>query len=168
MKPPRIPPRAPIGDSFKGVLQKLDETVLLATTLFAGAEILKEGTLILRYGVTYLGKPHLSVVPALLALDYGEFKTGEDAWEFLLHKSNLFPRADVLGYGNDGADCHLFVKELDIVYPFHILAYATAEANKPLAQVAAVISEYPEKLPTRLAEYAAIYPSLEAWKKAST
>lgn len=168
MKPPRIPPRAPIGDSFKGVLQKLDETVFLAATPIDGAEILHEGTLILRYGVSYLGKPHLSIVPALLALDYGEFKTGEDAWEFLLHKSNLYPRADVLGYGNDGADCQVFVKELDIVYPFHILAYANAEANKPLAQVAAVISDNPETLPPRLAEYATTYPSLEAWKKAST
>jgi hypothetical protein len=168
MKPPRIPPRAPIGDSFKGVLQKLDDTVLLAATPFAGAEILHEGSLILRYGVVYLGKHHLSVVPGLLALDYGEFKTGEDAWEFLLHRSNLFPRADVLGYGNDGADCQVFVKELDMVLPFHILAYANAESHKPLAQIAAIISDNPESLPPRLAEYAPIYPTIEAWKKASS
>ena len=168
MKPPRIPPRAPIGDSYKGVLQKLDDTVLLAESPLSGAEILFDGTMILRYGVVYLGKPHLSIVPALLALDYGEFKTGEDAWEFLLHKSNLFPRADVLGYGNDGADCQVFVKELDIVIPFHILAYGNAEASKPLAQVSAVISENPENLPPRLAEYAPIYPTIEAWKKAKS
>lgn len=168
MKPPRIPPRAPIGDSYKGVLQKLGEAILLAETPLEGAESLYEGTLILRYGVVYLGKPHLSIVPGLLALDYGAFKTGEDAWDFLLNKSNLFPRADVLGYGNDGADCQVFVKELDIVIPFHILAYGNAEASKPLAQVAAVISEKPETLPPRLAEYAPIYPTIEAWKKANT
>jgi hypothetical protein len=168
MKPPRIPPRAPIGDSFKGVLQKLGEAVLLAETPLAGAEILHDGSFILRYGVVYLGKPHLSIVPALLALDYGAFKTGEDAWDFLLNKSNLFPRADVIGYGNDGADCQVFVKELDLMFPFHILAYGNAEASKPLAQVAAVISDKPENLPPRLAEYAPNYPTIEAWKKASS
>jgi hypothetical protein len=168
MKPPRIPPRAPIGDSFKGVLQKLDEAILLAEAPLAGAEMLHEGSLILRYGVVYLGKPHLSIVPALLALDYGAFKTGEEAWDFLLNKSNLFPRADVLGYGNDGADCQVFIKELDLMFPFHILAYSNAEANKPLAQVNAVISGNTETLPPRLLEYAPIYPTIEAWKKASS
>lgn len=168
MKPPRIPPRAPIGDSFQGLVQKLDEAVLLAASPLAGAEILHQGSMILRYGVVYLGKPHFSIVPGLLALDYGAFKTGEEAWEFLLHKSNLFPRADVLGYRNDGEDAQVFVKELDLVWPFHILAYPTAEASKPLAQISAVISEERESLPPRLAEYAPIYPDIEAWKKASS
>jgi hypothetical protein len=168
MKPPRIPPRAPIGDSFKGFLLKVDDFILLAEAPLAGAEIVYEGSLILRYGVIYLGKPHLSIVPALLALDYGAFKTGEDAWDFLLNKSNLFPRADVLGYGNDGADCQVFIKELDLMYPFDILAYDNAEANKPIAKIAAVISENRGSLPTRLAEYAPIYPTIEAWKKASS
>jgi hypothetical protein len=168
MKPPRIPPRAPIGDSFKGVLLKAEDAFLLAESPLATAEIVYQGSLILRYGVVYLGKPHLSIVPALLALDYGAFKTGEDAWDFLLNKSNLFPRADVLGYGNDGSDAQVFIKELDLLWPFDILAYSNAETNKPLAKIAAVISEKRETLPPRLAEYAPIYPRIEAWKKASS
>ena len=58
----------------------------------------------MRFGIPYLGKSHLSIVPDLLVLDYGEMLVGDIAWEFLMKSSHLFPRSDVLGYRNDGAD----------------------------------------------------------------
>jgi hypothetical protein len=167
MKAPRIPPRAPIGDSFKGLVLKVDESLLLASQPIESAEVIYQGSMILRYGVVFLGKPQFSIVPALLALDYGTFMTGEEAWDFLLHRSNLFPRADVIGYRNDGTDEQVFIKELDLVWPFDILAYRDAETGKPFAQINAVISAETDKLPSRLVAYANIYPTLEAWKKAA-
>ena len=147
MKPPRIPPRAPIGDSFKGVMLKANDVFLLAETPLAGAETVHEGSFILRYGVVYLGKPHLSIVPALLALDYGAFKTGEDAWDFLLNKSNLFPRADVLGFGNDGADSQVFIKELDLMYPFDIHGFELVAWTAAIAPEKKHFCEYGKEVP---------------------
>ena len=67
--------------------------------------------MIVRYGVRFLGKPHLSVVPGLVAIDYGEMLIGEEAWIFLTKRSNLYPRAEVFGYRNDGHDDMITVKK---------------------------------------------------------
>jgi hypothetical protein len=168
MSAPKIPPRNPIGDEFEGVLLQVDDKYLLSTAPLANATVVHEGKFIVRYGVAYLGKPHISIVPALLALDYGEFLTGENAWHFLMHKSNLHPRADVVGYRNDSEDDMVVVKSLDLMYPLHILVYADEDAKKPLAQVAAVVTTTPEKLAERINQYAPVYPSIEVWQKAQS
>jgi hypothetical protein len=102
-------------------------------------------------------------VPGLLATDTGDIMTGSHAWDFLLNRSNLFPRADVQGYRNDGEDDMVFVKELDLMQPIQILVYETAEATAPLAQAAAVISTDLDSLPDRLQTYADIYPTIADW-----
>lgn len=168
MSAPKIPPRNPIADVFEGVLVRVDDSYLLSPARLENAAVVHEGIFVVRYGVAFLGKPHMSIVPALLALDYGEFLTGENAWHFLMHKSNLHPRADVVGYRNDGEDDMVVVKSLDLMYPLHILVYADEDAKKPLTQVAAIITSAREKLAERLNQYAAIYPSIEAWRKAQT
>src|SRR5688572_20156432 len=168
MSAPKIPPRNPISDVFEGVLLQVDDSYMLSPAPLEHTVIVHEGKFIVRYGVAYLGKPHMSIVPALLALDYGEFLTGENAWHFLMHKSNLHPRADVVGYRNDGEDDMVVVKQLDLTYPLHILAYADEDAKKPLAQVAAVITSARDKLAERFNQYAPVYPSIEAWQKAQS
>jgi hypothetical protein len=168
MPSPVIPSREPIGDSFAGDVLTVDGHYLLAPSPIEGYEALHQGMFIVRYGVVYLGKPHYSIVPSLLALDYGNFLTGEEAWNFLLNKSNLHPRADVLGYRNDGLDEQVFIKQLDLMWDFDILIYADENATKPLAKVAALITKTRANLPARLVEYTPIFPSIEVWQKASS
>ena len=168
MSAPKIPPRNPIGDVFEGVVLQVDETYLLSPTPLEEATTAHTGTFVIRYGVTYLGKPHDSIVPGLLALDYGEFLTGENAWHFLMNKSNLHPRGDVVGFRKDGEEAMVVVKSLDLMHPLDILVYADNDSTKPLLQVQAVITPDAAAIPERLQQYAAIYPSLEAWRKAQT
>lgn len=165
MPAPRIPKRQPIGDSFIGFVIKAEGHHLLSQSKISDYETTHEGTFVVRYGVVFLGKPQLSIVPALMALDYGTFKTGEDAWDFLLNKSNLHPRADVLGYQNDGEDAQVYVKELDLMYPFDILVYADDAATSPLCKVEAVISSNPETIAPRIREYATIFSTIKDWLK---
>lgn len=160
-----IPPRQPIADSFTGWLLRAGEDYILSPTPQADTVPVEERDWIVRYGIVYLGKPHLSIVPALLALDYGQFLTGEQAWHFILHRSNLYPRADVIGYRNDGTDEMIVVKQLDLMQHFHILAYRHPDDAAPLAQIHAIIAPDPAGLPDRLREYAPIYPDLGAWRK---
>ncbi|MBZ0293075.1 MAG: hypothetical protein K8L99_10975 [Anaerolineae bacterium] len=160
-----IPERQPIADSFHGyALKHQDGTPFLAREVLAET-ILASGTLIVRYAIQYLGKPHWSIVPGLIALDYGDMLTGEDAWEFLLNRSNLHPRADVLGYRNDGEDEMITVKRLDLAQPVQVLVYADAQATIPCAQPAAVITAEND-LPPHLLEYLPRYSTLAEWETA--
>ena len=143
MPAPRIPERQTIGDTFRGLVIEAENHFLLTDAPIDNHETIHEGTFIVRYGVVFLGKPHLSIVPALMALDYGEFKTGEDAWDFLLNKSNLYPRADVIGHNNQGEDSQVFVRQLDLMYPFDILVYRDDKSTNPLCKVDAIISPKP-------------------------
>lgn len=166
MPSPKIPPRKAIHDSFVGVVLKIDEHYLLAPAPLDGYETLHEGKFTIRYGVVYLGKPHYSIVPDLLALDYGELLTGEEAWDFLINKSNLYPRADVFGYRNDGTDEQVFVKQLDLMWHFDVLVYADDEATTPLAKVSALVAENTDSFPDRLLDYLETFPSIKEWQKA--
>ena len=161
---PAIPERQPIADSFGGVVLQVDEAFTLAPAPLTGAVQVASGDLVIRYAVPYLGKPHFSIVPGLIALDHGEMLTGEAAWDFLLHHSNLYPRADVIGYRNDGADEMIVVKLLDLAEPVQVLAYPDAAATRPVARIAALIAADTTGLPPRLLEYLPHYDSLEAWK----
>ena len=169
MSRPRIPDRDPIGDMINGtVLTYDDETYVLTTASpddATDAKTIADGELIVRYGVVFLGKPHLSIVPALIALDYGEFLTGEPAWTFLFKRSNLYPRGDVIGHRNDGEDDMVVIKSLDLEYPVHVLVYADASATKPLAQVTALIAPAPDDLPARLRQHLTRYPTIADWQQ---
>ncbi|MBC8170709.1 MAG: hypothetical protein H7X77_03525 [Anaerolineae bacterium] len=160
---PAIPERNPIGDTFSGVVLEVEGKTILALEPLAGATVLHSGSLVIRYGVRYLGKPHLSLVPGILALDYGEMLTGEEAWNFLLNKSNLYPRADVVGYRNDGADEMLAVKWLDLALPLETLVYADAKATKPLVQPVALIAPEVTSITPRILDNLPHYASLADW-----
>lgn len=166
MPAPRIPERQPIGDSITGFIVSVGEHYLLADSAIDGYDTVHQGDFMLRYGIVYLGKPHLSVVPALLALDYGQFMTGEEAWDFILNKSNLYPRADVIGHNKSGEDTQAFLKELDLMYPFDLLIYADDDATTPLCKVDALITPTPDSLSERISTYANVFPAIKDWKKA--
>ncbi|MCU0511732.1 MAG: hypothetical protein MUE40_04085 [Anaerolineae bacterium] len=159
-------PRQPYGEIFHGVIVMAGEAALLASAAPPEVEIAHHGTFTLRYGIEFLGKPQFSIVPALIALDYGEVMTDAvAAWDFLFKRSNLYPRADVIGYRNDGVDEMIPVKKLDLMQPVVVLAYADAAATRPLAQVAALIAPDDSPLPPWLAQYARRYPALAAWQR---
>ena len=72
-----------------------------------------------------------------------------------------------MGYRNDGLDEQVFIKQLDVILDFDILVYADENATKPLAKIAAIITETKEGLPTRILNYCKIVPSIDAWQKVS-
>lgn len=159
-----IPERAPIGEALHGVVIAVDDAALLALTAPDGADVRVSGHFVVRYGVRYLGKPHLSIVPGLLALDYGDILTGVEAWEFLHKRSHLYPRAEVFGYRNDGMDDMQVVKLLDLALAPATLVYADADATRPLAQLDALIAPPDADLPPYLQAYLPRYPTVAAWQ----
>jgi hypothetical protein len=167
MARPAIPQRDPVGDPFSGVLLQVEKHYLLALTPQLDAEVVAEGDFVVRYGVRYLGKPHLSIVPGLVALDYGDMLTGEQALQFILRKSNLYPRADVVGYRNDGMDEMIVMKWLDLALPLEVLVYPDAGATVPLAGVAALIAagdaDVENAVPERTRRYLLRYDTVAEW-----
>ncbi|NJO84821.1 MAG: hypothetical protein HC828_20005 [Blastochloris sp.] len=165
--PREIPPRLPIGDAFQGAVVRVGENELLTLDAPPDADVIASGALMIRYGVRFLGKPHLSIVPGLVAVDYGQMFNGEEAWSFVLRRSNLYPRAEVFGYRNDGRDDMLTVKTLDVTLTPEVLVYANAAATTPLAKPTALITagDALERIPPRVLEYLPRYESLDQWRK---
>lgn len=159
-----IPEREPVGDEFSGALLQWNERHFLTVEACPGIETVATGNLVIRYGVRYQGKPHLSIVPGLVALDYGDILTGEAAFEFLLNRSNRYPRADVIGYRNDGQDEMIVVKLLDLALPLHVLVYRDAVATMPIASVMALIAPKSAAVQPRLQQHLPRYESLEEWR----
>jgi hypothetical protein len=163
---PTIPPRNPIADAWSGVALRADETDFASAVVVAasGAEVIAQGQFVVRYGLPILGKHWLSIVPGLVAVDYGTFLTGEEAWEFLQKKSNLYPRSEVFGYRDNGVEDQMFLRQLDIALPPQVLLYADVNATTPLAKPAAWIGAPDEALPLRMRAYLPIFPTLDAWR----
>lgn len=151
-----------MADAFTGLLLKRDDHHALASTAQPGALAAAEGALIIRYGICYLGKPHLAIVPGLVAIDYGTFLTGGEAWDFLLKRSNLYPRAEVFGYRSDGRDEQMWVRQLDLVLTPQVLVYRDEAQNVPLAQAHALIGPA-DAAPPRVRDYLPHYPTLADW-----
>lgn len=158
------PKRKPYGESFDGVIFKVNEHSLLARIAPPDAQVQHQGSFVLRYGIPYLEKPQYSIVPGLVALDYGDVLAGEEAWHFLFHRSNLYPRADVMGYRNDGVDEMIVVKKLDFMQPVTVLAYADSQATTPLAHIAAIIADSTDGFPAWLLRYGKFYKTLADWQ----
>ena len=159
-----IPERNPIGDVFTGAVIQIGETQALTTLEPAPDQIIASGTFVIRYGLRFLGKLHISIVPGLLVLDRGEMMTGEEAWNFLLKHSNIYPRSEVFGYKNDGADEMMLIRNLDMAIPPEVLAYTDATAATPFAKPTSLIAPDITGLPERLLSYLPRYPSLAEWQ----
>jgi hypothetical protein len=159
-----IPERAPIGDRFNGLILQCGERQALALSPQPEAETLSSGSFVVRYGLRYLGKPHLSVVPGMVVLDYGDFLTGEEAWEFLTERSNLYPRSEVFGYLNNGSDEMTVIKALDLSIPPEVLVYTDAGATTPIAHPTALIDKSADTFPPRLLEFLPRFPTVTDWQ----
>ncbi len=161
-----VPQRVFISDLFEGYLATVGKQTVLSIQPQEGADSTQQGKFSVRYGVVYLGRSYLSIVPDLIALDYGDALNGEEAWDFLFNKSNLYPRADVFGFRDDGLDEMITVKSLDLMHPLRVWAYASAEDKTPISQIHAVIAPEEALLPERITQYCPRYASLDAWRKA--
>jgi hypothetical protein len=162
----RIPPRQPVSDDFEGFALRVDGQVCLAHESFG--TVLAQGALTVRYGARYLGKSFLSIVPGLVALDYGDFLTADAAWDFIRNRSNLYPRAEVFGFRSDGVDDMTWVRNLDLARPAEVLVYADATATRPLASVDALIvpAAALERIPARLRAALPHVETFDDWRAA--
>jgi len=159
-----IPERNPIGDSFAGTVIQIGEAQALATVDSSAAQVIATGTFVICYGLRFLGKLDISIVPGLVVLDRGEMMTGEEAWDFLLKHSNLYPRSEVIGYKNDGTDDIVLIRTLDMAIPPEVLVYADANSTKPIAKPTALIAPNISDLSARLLSYIPRYTSLAEWQ----
>lgn len=165
MPRPPIPERQPIADRFSGaVVQAGDQQALIIQP--GPAPVVWAGPCLVRYGLRYLGKPHLSIIPGLVVLDHGEMLTGEAAWDFLTRRSNRYPRAEVFGYRNDGQDEMMLVRALDLALQPEVLVYVDERATRPVARPTALIATVDEvaALPARLTSAMARFDTLEDWQ----
>jgi hypothetical protein len=160
---PVIPQRVPLADTCKGVILQLGDAQLLAAEPQPDASLIASGEFVVRYGLRFLGKLHVSIVPGMVVLDYGDVITGEEAWEFLLKHSNLHPRAEVIGCRNDGSDDMVVVKNLDMAVQPEVLIYPDEAATRPIAHPAALIAPELTVFPARLLEYLPHYLTLKEW-----
>lgn len=164
--PKPIPAREPISDVFEGAVVGLSGLQALIPRDFAPQNPILTGRLIVRYAVRYLGKPHLSIVPGLVAIDYGDMLVGDAAWDFILHRSNLYPRAEVFGFRNDGRDEMMYVKNLDLVQPIEVLVFTSESSNVPAARPIALIApdDATSSIPPRLLTYLPRFATLADWQ----
>ncbi len=162
-----IPERLAVSDAFQGVVIRADGAHLLAAEMQPDSETLLAGKLIIRYGIRYLGKPHLSIVPELVALDYGDILNGESAWAFLIRRSNLYPRAEVFGFRSDGRDDMVVVKNLDLALTPEVLVFAGESDTIPAARPVGLIGGALNAVPPRLVQYLPHYESLTSWRERS-
>lgn len=159
-----IPERQPIRDEIEGFVVDINGIQAFMLEIADELDVIASGQFIVRYGVQFLGKPQLSIVPGLIALDYGEMLTGEEAWDFLWNRSNLHPRADVFGYRNDGEDDMIVIKWLDVDQSAHVLFYDTENATKPVASPQIMIASDDDGLPQRFTQHLPRYDSIAKWQ----
>ena len=122
-------PRQTVEDPFHGHVLRLADVTLLSTPGDSAVETLASGPLLLRYGLVCLETPQLCLVPELVVMEYGELLSGEAAWDFLLHHSNLHPRAEVLGLRDDGVEDQLRVSRLDLAQTPRVLVWPAESAG---------------------------------------
>ena len=159
-----LPHREPINEHVNGLLSLVDEACVLSASALSGAATIAEGSLCLRYGIPYFQQSDVTIVPELLVLDRGEELSGEAAWQFLMRRSHLFPRADLLGFRSDGVEEMVTLKQLDFDSPYSVLAYAAPGDDAPLAAVAALIADDASGFPERLLLNLPRFDSLEDWR----
>ena len=157
--------RQPISDQVEGFVTAIGGRALLSAVALDEGELTARGALTLRYGITFLGKPHLSIVPSLVVADYGELLKGEEAWDFLMTSAHLYPRADVCGFRSDGADEMTAVKQLDFDAPYDVFVYRDSQGHQPLAKLAGLIAAEGASYPERLLRHLPRYESLNAWRR---
>ena len=160
-----LPQRQPINEFVTGVITRLEGAYLLASDALPGGQPIAEGALVLRYGIPYLGKDQLAIVPDLVVLDYGQTLTGEAAWDFLMESCHLYPRSDALGFRHDGVEDMMTFKQLDFDSPYAVFAYRDAGERAPFCRLSALIATQSDAFPDRLLKHLPRFVSLDDWRR---
>lgn len=146
-----------------GTVSRFEGACFLSARALPQAELVAQGEIALRYGIPFLFQANLSIVPDLVVLDYGDMMTGEEAWHFLMNRSHLFPRSDLLGFRNDGVDEMTPLKRLDFDIPYDVFAYHKPRDRQPAARLTALIARDGGGYPERLLQHLPRFPSLQDW-----
>jgi len=162
-----LPERKPVQDAFEGSIFVFNDVAFLATESIDDAVLSYSGAMTLRYGIEYLGKPQFCIMPELVVMDYGDALVGDEAWEFLFERSNLYPRADVVGYRNDGVDDMIVVKWLDLMAPVAVTAFSAPNEHMPIAWIRGFIGPGFDTLPKRAQTFLPHFDNLETWQATS-
>jgi len=166
--PSRIPKPEFLHESLEGALYTLPGGTLLIpgrppAAIGDNAPIIS-GTIIFRYGISFLIPPQDALIPGLFVSERGAALTGREAWDFMLAHCQLYPRADVLGFRTNGGDSQVFLKQLDWGRAVRVLAYASLDNRMPAAEPAAMfIGEDAPPIPELLAKYLAVVSDLTAF-----
>jgi hypothetical protein len=160
----RLPPRQPVQDLLTGVVLRAFDRLFLASEPHPDTELIASGSVAVRYGIVYLGRSYHAIMPELVVFDTGGGLSGEDAWRFLFEESNLFPRAEVIGFREDGEEDMVTVKTLDLMYPVRAFTFFPPDAPVNLGQLSALLGTFPEALPARLTNCLDAYPDLATYK----
>lgn len=119
------------------------------------ADLVCQGEVVLRYGIELLHSPHC-IIPAYFESENGAIRKGRAAWDFIWAKSQLYPRADVIGWRSDGQPLALLLKDLDLSEAVSIWAYADPHTPQPLGRIHRLDCLPETPLPELLARYARI------------
>ena len=159
-----MPERLPISEHVSAAVSRIAGSSLLSPDALAAGDLLAEGALCVRYGITYLGKPQLSIVPDLVVADYGEMLVGEVMWQFLMQSAHRYPRADACGLNVHGAEEMVVLKQLDFDYPYDVFVYRKDSDRAPLTRLTALIAPDRTLFPQRLLAHLPCFESLDAWR----
>ncbi len=157
--------RQPIADCISGALVRINGDVFLAQEATDAVELMFAGDFVVRYGITYLGRPTVSIVPELVVADYGELLAGDQAWSFLMESAHLYPRADVCGRRSDGEEDMVALKQLDFDHPYHVFAYRLVDDRIPVAKICAILGNEHSVWPERLLRHLRCYDSVNDWRR---
>ena len=167
---PTIPEPELVADEIVGQLYTLSGGTLLsigaASASLSGIMPTISGRFFVRYGISLLSPPGDVIVPGLFAAETGGILVGRVAWDYLWSHFQVHPRADVVGLRLNGERTQVFVRDLDLGVVVHVLAYESALATIPMAEITGLlIGEGMPDLPALLAQYLPIVNDVEPFLK---
>jgi hypothetical protein len=155
---PQIPAPELIGEPIEGAVYSLPGGEVLVVgavpAALADYQPVMRGSLFVRYALPLLDPPDSAVIPGLFAAEKGGMLVGRAAWDYIQRQFQVHPRADVVGVDLQGNTAQVFLRELDLGAPVHVLIYDSPEAVAPAVEVTALLKgDNPLPLPDLLAQY---------------
>lgn len=165
--PSRIPSPEYISESVEGAVYDLPAaTALLLGTppaLLAAYTPRLQGMLTLRYGIPCLTPATDAIVPGLMVGEKGGTLTGREAWDYMLRRFQMHPRADIIGVRSNGQTAQVWLRELDFGAAIKVFVYASPQTMTPTVAVTAlVIGMDANPLPELLAQYLPITDNIRS------
>jgi hypothetical protein len=99
------------------------------------------------------------VIPGLFFSEKGAALTGREAWDYMQHRFQMHPRADVVGLHANGTLAQVFLRELDWGAAIRVFVYDSVETRAPHAELKRlVIGPNAPPLPELLSRYLPAVP----------